>query len=196
MLYHHNVDLDDEEERKLRKSFFYGIDGIHFFILFILIGGVVGVGGAAIVLALGAKSSLAVNYAHWCGITAAIINTVMWIPQIVTTYTYKHKGALSEYWVLFSVIMDVVYTLYLIYIGLDISIWLNNVPDGIQTAVLFCMIMYYEKRDRQFGLDDFGHRMSLKELRENGERKGLLAQNGAEEPRKSYSEAVQGTEPV
>ena len=183
LLYHKNVDEDlmDEQERKLNKSLFYGVqNGMMFFILFIILAGIITALAGAIVLTFGAHSYLAVQYAHWCGISAAMINAVMWIPQIITTYTYKHKGALSEYWVLFSVIMDFVYTSYLIWAGMDISIWLNNVPDGIQTGILFAMIVYYERCDRSHGLDDFGRRRKSQIARDRDveEKETLLKGNG------------------
>lgn len=98
-----------------------------------------------------------VAFAHGCGYVAGVVNAVMWLPQIASTWRYKHKGALSLYWVLASVVSDFVYTTYLIFMGLDLSVWVNNVPDGVQTAVLFCLITYFSWRDRAAGLDDFGH---------------------------------------
>lgn len=96
-------------------------------------------------------------FAHGCGYAAGALNAVMWLPQIASTMRYKHKGALSLYWVVASVVSDIIYTTYLIFLGLDVSVWVNNVPDGIQTAVLFCLITLYSWRDRAAGLDDFGH---------------------------------------
>lgn len=114
------------------------------------------VGAAAAIVHLGTPADVEA-FAHGCGYVAGVLNAVMWLPQIVSTWGYKHKGALSLYWVLASVVCDVVYTTYLIFMGLDISVWINNVPDGLQTALLFCLVSYFSWRDRAAGLDDFGH---------------------------------------
>lgn len=103
------------------------------------------------------------SYAHLCGHAAALLNAVMWLPQIITTLAYGHKGALSFYWVVASVVMDVVYSVYLAFLGFDVSVWINNVPDAIQTSILFLIIVYYERRDRERGTDDFGRRLSMME---------------------------------
>lgn len=102
-------------------------------------------------------SAQAEAFAHVCGYVAGVLNAVMWLPQIASTWAYQHKGALSLYWVLFSVLADVIYTAYLIFMGLDMSVWVNNVPDGIQTAILFGLITHFSWRDRRAGRDDFGH---------------------------------------
>jgi uncharacterized protein with PQ loop repeat len=67
-------------------------------------------------------------FAHACGHVAALLNAVMWIPQIFTTLAYGHRGALSVLWVLASIVMDVLYSIYLAYMGLDFSVWANNIP--------------------------------------------------------------------
>eukprot|EP00168_Porphyra_purpurea_P004325 TRINITY_DN1508_c0_g1_i1.p2 TRINITY_DN1508_c0_g1~~TRINITY_DN1508_c0_g1_i1.p2 ORF type:complete len:328 (+),score=131.09 TRINITY_DN1508_c0_g1_i1:604-1587(+) len=111
---------------------------------------------AAAVVSFG-TSAQAVAFAHVCGYMAGALNAVMWLPQIASTWAYQHKGALSLYWVLFSALADVIYTSYLIFMGLDMSVWVNNVPDGIQTTILFGLITYFSWRDRRAGCDDFGH---------------------------------------
>jgi hypothetical protein len=100
---------------------------------------------------------MVVSFAHVCGNLAAALNAVMWLPQILLTATYGHRGALSIHWVIATIIMDVVYSVYLAEMGLDISVWLNNIPDGVQTTVLLGILIYYERRDIDLGLDDFGH---------------------------------------
>lgn len=102
-----------------------------------------------------------IAFAHGCGNLAAVLNAVMWLPQIVVTAAFGHKGALSLYWVIASVVMDVAYSVYLAFMGLDMSVWLNNVPDGIQTSILLCIILYYNHRDRDLGTDQFGRRLSV-----------------------------------
>lgn len=99
-------------------------------------------------------------FAHGCGDVSALLNAVMWLPQIVVTASFGHKGALSIYWVAASIIMDVAYSVYLAFMGLDISVWLNNVPDGIQTSILLGIILYYNQQDRVRGTDQFGRRLS------------------------------------
>jgi hypothetical protein len=96
-------------------------------------------------------------FAHGCGQLSAVLNGVMWIPQIILTAVYGHRGALSIQWVIACIVMDVVYSIYLAEMGLDISVWLNNIPDGVQTSVLLAILIYYERRDFALGLDDFGH---------------------------------------
>lgn len=118
--------------------------------------------GALVVAQQGSKERIA-TYAHVCGHTAALLNAVMWLPQIITTLAYGHKGALSFYWVVASVVMDIVYSIYLAALGFDMSVWINNVPDAIQTSILFGLIVFYERRDRERGTDDFGRRLSMME---------------------------------
>lgn len=130
-------------------------DGTSCFRVLLLLMGL-SVGAAIAVVRLGTPADVA-TFAHGCGYVAGVVNAVMWLPQIASTWGYKHKGALSLYWVLASVLCDVIYTTYLIFMGLDISVWINNVPDGVQTAVLFGLITYFSWRDRAAGLDDFGH---------------------------------------
>ncbi|KAA8499468.1 hypothetical protein FVE85_7053 [Porphyridium purpureum] len=91
--------------------------------------------------------------AHYFGIISAVLNAIMWLPQIYVTYRFKHRGALSLAWVLFSVLMDVVYSVYLAFLGLDWSVWANNIPDGIQTSVLLGLVLYYDWQDRQAALE-------------------------------------------
>lgn len=112
-------------------------------------------------------------FAHACGNVAALLNAVMWMPQIIVTAAYGHKGALSVYWVIASVVMDIVYSVYLAMLGFDMSVWLNNVPDALQTSVLLGIILYVERRDAENGTDDFGRRLSmLQRQREEEDRRG------------------------
>lgn len=112
-------------------------------------------------------------FAHGCGFLAALLNAVMWMPQIIVTAAYGHKGALSIHWVIASVVMDVVYSVYLAALGFDMSVWLNNVPDALQTSVLLGIILYVERRDAENGTDDFGRRLSMMQRqREEEDRRG------------------------
>mmetsp|Transcript_7313 Transcript_7313/g.15634 ORF Transcript_7313/g.15634 Transcript_7313/m.15634 type:complete len:341 (-) Transcript_7313:945-1967(-) len=101
------------------------------------------------VVAFGATAGVSQQIAESYGLLSAALNAVMWLPQIYTTYTFGHRGALSKEWVFFSVVMDVVYSVYLALMGLHFSVWANNIPDGVQTAVLLAMIIVYDRRDAE-----------------------------------------------
>lgn len=53
--------------------------------------------------------------------------------------------------------MDIVYSAYLANLGVNFSVWANNIPDGIQTGILMIFLLYFEYRDEQEGRDNFGH---------------------------------------
>jgi PQ loop repeat len=123
------------------------------------------------------------TFAHICGHLSAVLNAVMWIPQIILTAVYGHRGALSIQWVIACIVMDVVYSIYLAEMGLDISVWLNNIPDGVQTSILLAILLYYERRDYALGLDDFGHpRADHSTHGANGPGKDVAAHAGARIP--------------
>ncbi|CDF39573.1 unnamed protein product [Chondrus crispus] len=153
-------DIVDSEERKLVGSFFYGtLSARMFFNAFLVSAGVFTVAAGVLLMGFGVNSETVASYAHLCGLLAALFNALMWIPQILVTYAFGHKGALSMGWVLASVIMDVAYSIYLSAMGMHWSVWANNIPDGIQTGILLVMLIWFEYRDRQRGLDDFGHHL-------------------------------------
>ena len=70
--------------------------------------------------------------------------------------------------------MDVVYSVYLANLGVNFSVWANNIPDGVQTGVLLGLVLYYEYQDEIAGKDNFGHRVPA-EKEEEG--KSLLFEN-------------------
>lgn len=155
-------DFDDSPtsnaESSLQHSLLYGrVDGRVFFRLFLALSTFSAAVALFLVLAFGQGSAAVESYAHFCGLAAAVLNAVMWMPQIVVTYTFRHKGALSIGWVVSSIVMDVAYSIYLAKMGLHFSVWINNVPDGLQTSVLLVMVLHYEYQDDQRGLDDYGH---------------------------------------
>lgn len=154
-------DITDSEERRLLGSFFYGsFTARAFYNAFLVIAGFFSFLALALACSFGWDSPAAVSFAHWCGWLAAILNAVMWAPQIIVTYTFGHKGALSMGWVLASVIMDVAYSVYLATMGMHWSVWVNNVPDGVQTAILLVLLLWFEYRDRKRGVDDYGRIIS------------------------------------
>lgn len=110
-----------------------------------------------VVASFGTTSNIAKAFSASCGLSSAALNAIMWLPQIYVTWKYKHKGALSVLWVLSSIVMDVVYSVYLANLGVNFSVWANNIPDGIQTGLLLCLVLYYEYEDEKAGRDNFGH---------------------------------------
>ncbi len=171
--YHHDsVESMDESELELRSNFFYSFfSARHFFYLFVFLATLSSLWGAFFVVYFGSNSSFSRHFAHACGLLSAVLNAVMWIPQICVTFIYGHKGALSIGWVFASVVMDVVYSVYLaLGVGVDFSVWANNVPDGIFCSLLLCMILRFSYNDEVRGLDDFG-----KESFGNGEDGALLS---------------------
>lgn len=106
---------------------------------------------AALLLAPGeiAPTWLQSFFADGCGYLATLLCTVMWIPQIITTYTYGHRGSLSKMWVLFTFISDVVFSAYLDALHVPFSVWANNVPDGFCALFLFVLIHIEERRERE-----------------------------------------------
>lgn len=102
------------------------------------------------------EGPVATSFAHTCGELAAPLNALMWLPQVLLTLRFHHKGALSTAWVLASFAMDVVYSAYLIALGMHWSVWINNVPDAIFTAALLAIVVRYNAIDRASGRDAFG----------------------------------------
>lgn len=150
-------DVAEADENKLLASFFYGPDAARTYFdaflgcaaSFTFVAAVLRVWG-------GRDSGLLVSFAHSCGLLAAILNAFMWIPQIIVTYTFGHKGALSLGWVFASVVMDIAYSIYLAFMGMHWTVWVNNVPDGLQTGILLIMLLRFEYRDRRRGVNDYG----------------------------------------
>lgn len=157
--YHHeSEDVVDDDERKLLGSFFYGTISARAFLNFFLASASAFTAVAFLLVAFfGVRGQATVEFAHLCGVLSAVLNALMWIPQIIVTYTFGHKGALSLGWVFASVVMDVAYSLYLAIMGVHWTVWANNVPDGIQTGLLLVMLLRFEYRDRRRGVDDYGH---------------------------------------
>lgn len=157
--YHHDSPLSmDAAELALRSNVFYSLfSARHFFYIFVSLAGVTTVWAATIVFVFGPASEVTRAFAYACGFLSAGLNAVMWLPQICVTYAYRHKGAVSVGWVLASIVMDVVYSVYLAGLGVDFSVWANNVGDFLQTSVLLALILYFEWRDDAQGLDAFGH---------------------------------------
>lgn len=169
--YHHGSDAAaDAEERKLIGSFFYGtVSARAFFHAFLVVAAGFAFGASFLVVAFGVASAPVVAFAHACGVLAAVLNGLMWVPQIIVTYTFGHKGALSFGWVIASVVMDVAYSVYLASMGVHWTVWANNIPDGIQTAILLIMLVRFEYRDRRRGIDDYGNVIAQAEVeREEG----------------------------
>ncbi|KAI0559592.1 hypothetical protein FGB62_142g053 [Gracilaria domingensis] len=113
--------------------------------------------GYTLMAFFGRTSPTLIAYAQWCGLISAALNGIMWIPQIYVTASYGHKGDVSVWWVLSSVLMDVVYSVYLARMGEHWTVWANNVPDGIQTTVLLLLILRLEYLDDIAGVDDYGN---------------------------------------
>lgn len=174
--YHHeSADVIDSEERKLLGSFFYGaMSARAFFNAFLGCASAFTILAAMLSFVFGSESEIVASFAHFCGVLSAFLNALMWIPQIIVTYGFGHKGALSMGWVLASVIMDIAYSVYLATMGMHWSVWANNVPDGIQTGILLVILLWFEYRDRQRGVDDYGHRFISTSEDEETMRSALL----------------------
>lgn len=156
----------DLESSSFANTFYRKLPAVHFFRANVVL--VAGVALAAALVARSGDEERVTHFAHACGIASAGLNAVMWMPQIIVTAAFGHKGALSLYWVIASVVMDVVYSVYLAVLGYDVSVWLNNVPDAIQTSILFCIIMYVERKAAAGGSDEFGRRKSMMERLRRG----------------------------
>ncbi|PXF44553.1 hypothetical protein BWQ96_05731 [Gracilariopsis chorda] len=130
---------------------------VTFFNAFLFISAAFTAVGFALLQIFGRTSYPLVTYAQWCGLLAAALNAIMWIPQIYVTASYGHKGDVSVWWVLSSVLMDVVYSVYLARMGEHWTVWANNVPDGVQTTVLLLLILRLEYLDDIAGVDDYGN---------------------------------------
>jgi uncharacterized protein with PQ loop repeat len=167
LLYHRAPSPSDDETNitssPVTHALYDAIPAEAFFYLNIAL--VVLVTARAAVLVRAGDAAVVMSFAHGCGNVAALLNAVMWLPQIVVTAAFGHRGALSVLWVLASIVMDVLYSVYLAAMGLDFSVWANNIPDGIQTSILFGIILYYERRDKQLGTDEFGHGLSMRHVR-------------------------------
>lgn len=133
-------------------------------------------------------ASLRALFAYSCGMVSTAVNALMWVPQLTMTLGYGHRGALSLQWVMASFVMDVTYSLYLWALGVHWSVWANNIPDALFTAILSVVLVRYDMRDRAHGLDGFGRRvrttdehghvvMDEEECGEEGEVRPLLAKS-------------------
>lgn len=148
----------DEDELLLEQNPFYApFSGRKFFTLFIAISVLVAIAAGWVVSIHGVDSEEAKSFAQTCGLSSALLNAIMWLPQIYVTWTFKHKGALAIGWVLSSIVMDVVYSTYLSILGVNFSVWANNIPDAVQTSLLLAMVLYFEHEDSLAGRDNFGH---------------------------------------
>lgn len=104
----------------------------------------------------GPNNDISLSFAYFCGISSAALNSIMWLPQIYETWSYKHRGALAVEWVFASIVMDVVYSVYLANLGVNFSVWANNIPDGIQTFVLLGLVLHFDNEDAKNNMDNFG----------------------------------------
>ncbi|KAK4535179.1 hypothetical protein CDCA_CDCA04G1204 [Cyanidium caldarium] len=112
-------------------------------------------------------------FADGCGYASTLLCAVMWIPQIVTTFTYGHRGSLSLLWVLATLLSDVLYSMYMSGMHMPFSVWANNIPDGLCALVLLVLVTLDERRDRRAAVrsvhDDPGERLPLvREARRGG----------------------------
>lgn len=164
----------DPAELALRENVFYALFSARdFFLAFASLAVVTTAWACAIVGKFGPAGDVTRSFAYGCGFLSAGLNSVMWLPQICVTWAYGHKGAVSVGWVVASIVMDVVYSLYLAALGVDFSVWANNVGDFVQTGVLLTLILYFEYRDSAQGLDAFGQ--VARDEAEGGEADALLA---------------------
>lgn len=145
--YHHHANEAGEEEQRLFNNIFYSPDAQSFYNSFLASAAIFCLLAVGLVLQAGIHSPMVVSYAKFCGILSAFLNAIMWVPQIIVTATYGHKGALAFGWIFASVVMDVTFSVYLDAMGSDWTVWANNVPDGIQTFILLVLILRLEYLD-------------------------------------------------
>lgn len=130
--------------------------------------------------------SLRALFAHGCGMVSTAVNALMWVPQLTMTLGYGHRGALSLQWVMASFVMDVTYSLYLWALGVHWSVWANNIPDALFTAILSVVLVRYDMRDRARGLDGFGRRVRRTSAADEhgyvGMDGGECGENGEQQP--------------
>lgn len=166
---HESHNAVDSEEHKLLGPFFHGPEAARmFFDAFLGCAASFTFVAGMLYIFQGGASEFLIKFGHSCGVIAAVLNSLMWIPQIVVTFTFGHKGALSMGWVFASVVMDIAYSIYLAFMGMHWTVWANNVPDGLQTAVLLVMLLRFEYRDRRGGLDGYGQIIPPSEEGEDG----------------------------
>jgi uncharacterized protein with PQ loop repeat len=84
------------------------------------------------------------------GVTAALCNTVQWIPQIDKTWSAQHEGVLSLAVLIFSVVGDVILLAFWIR-GTDESGWVDItlVSDAGMQMILIAMILHFRRKRRQ-----------------------------------------------
>ncbi|CAN8071679.1 unnamed protein product [Agarophyton chilense] len=158
-LKYHNVD-HDHDGYKPPPHLTPQIHPHLFFNAFVVLATAFTAVGFSLLHIFGRASPALIAYAQWCGLISAALNAIMWIPQIYVTASYGHKGDVSVWWVLSSVLMDVVYSIYLALMGEHWTVWANNVPDAIQTSILLVLILRLEYLDDVAGVDDYGNPMS------------------------------------
>ncbi len=108
------------------------------------------------ILLYGPNDEKSLSFASFCGLSSAALNGIMWLPQIYETWSYKHRGALAVEWVFASIVMDVVYSVYLAQLGVNFSVWANNIPDGVQTFILLILVLHFDNEDAKNNMDNFG----------------------------------------
>lgn len=86
-------------------------------------------------------------FADACGYVGTFLCGIMWVPQIVMSYSYGHRGSLSVLWVFATFAMDVIYSVYMYFMAVPFSVWANNIPDGVCTLVLLAIVGREERRD-------------------------------------------------
>lgn len=95
---------------------------------------------------VGPSGGVTLHFADASGLFSAALNFVMWIPQIAVTWSRQSKGALSALWVLMSLVMDVLASVYLNYMGVPIAVYANNIADGVQTSILLLILLRIEAK--------------------------------------------------
>eukprot|EP00455_Lapot_gusevi_P048701 TRINITY_DN6781_c0_g1_i6.p1 TRINITY_DN6781_c0_g1~~TRINITY_DN6781_c0_g1_i6.p1 ORF type:complete len:140 (-),score=15.95 TRINITY_DN6781_c0_g1_i6:55-474(-) len=92
----------------------------------------------------GSCSSTVRVFAEMCGLGNSVGNVFQWWPQIMTTYQFKHKGALNLSLVLANMAVDVISVVYLVRLDQDWSAWTASMVDFMALTVLLYLLIKYE----------------------------------------------------
>jgi len=132
---------------KKKHSFEYRLT----FILFLtfLAAVFVGTGIASVLLAFhGREHELSLMYARLNGLLASALTFIQWTPQILRTYRQKSAGNFSILMICIMLPGAFITIAYMIFVAKQsITTWLSYLCSGIQQAILFSLLVFYETKN-------------------------------------------------
>ncbi|PRT53715.1 Uncharacterized protein C4C5.03 [Wickerhamiella sorbophila] len=100
--------------------------------------------GLVVVVIVGLATSFGSKLAYLCGLAAAGVGLVQYIPQLMTTYTLKHAGTLSLLTLLIQIPGGMIWSFSLAVRGeVNWSIWMPIMLSAILQVILLCMAFYF-----------------------------------------------------